>query len=118
MLAGTDNGNPFCLPGFSLHDELALMVESGVTPVGALQAATRNAAVFMEASDKYGFVGRGKVADLVLLNADPIKDNSLHHEDLRSFPGRERARSCRAGPHAGGSGDGRKGRSSKARILV
>lgn len=40
MLAGTDTPNPFCFPGFGLHDELALMVESGVTPLGALQAAT------------------------------------------------------------------------------
>lgn len=74
MLAGTDSGNPFCFPGFSLHDELALLVDSGVTPLGALQAATRNPAIFMKAEDRYGSVTAGRVADLVLLNADPLKD--------------------------------------------
>lgn len=74
MLAGTDTGNPYCFPGFSLHDELALLVESGVSPLGALQAATRNAALFMDASDKYGSVTPSKIADLVLLDADPLQD--------------------------------------------
>lgn len=74
MLAGTDTPNPFCFPGFALHDELALMVDSGVTPLGALQAATRNPAMFLNATDKYGSVAPGKVADLVLLDADPLKD--------------------------------------------
>ena len=74
MLVGTDTGNPYCFPGFSLHDELALLVEAGVTPLGALQAATRNAAIFMDASDKYGSVTSGKVADLLLLDADPLND--------------------------------------------
>jgi predicted amidohydrolase YtcJ len=74
MLAGTDVGNPFCFPGFSLHDELALLVESGVTPLGALQMATLNPAQFMHATDKYGSVTPGNVADLVLLDADPLQD--------------------------------------------
>jgi amidohydrolase family protein len=74
MLAGTDVGNPYCFPGFSLHDELALRVEAGVSPLAALQAATRNAALFMGAADKYGSVKTGMVADLVLLDADPLVD--------------------------------------------
>jgi ketosteroid isomerase-like protein len=74
MLAGTDVGNPFCFPGFSLHDELALLVESGVSPLGALQMATRNPARFMGETDKFGSVTRGKIADLVLLDADPLQD--------------------------------------------
>jgi ketosteroid isomerase-like protein len=74
LLAGTDTGNPFCFPGFSLHDELALLVESGLTPLAALQAATRNAAMFMGATDRYGSVSKGKIADLVLLDADPLQD--------------------------------------------
>lgn len=74
MLAGTDAGEPYCFPGFSLHDELVLLVESGLSPLAALQAATRNPAVFMDASDKYGSVTPGKIADLVLLDADPLKD--------------------------------------------
>jgi imidazolonepropionase-like amidohydrolase len=74
MLAGTDVGNPYCFPGFSLHDELALMVEAGVSPLAALQSATRNPAQFMDAADRYGAVSPGKIADLVLLDADPLVD--------------------------------------------
>jgi len=74
ILAGTDSGNPFCFPGFSLHDELALVVESGLTPLAALQAATRNAAIFMNAADRYRSVRKGKLADLLLLDADPLQD--------------------------------------------
>jgi hypothetical protein len=74
MLAGTDSINPYCFPGFSLHDELALLVESGLTPLAALQTATRNPAQFMDATAKYGSVAPGKIADLVLLDADPLKD--------------------------------------------
>ena len=74
LLAGTDCGNPYTLPGFGLHDELVLLVDSGLTPLAALQAATVNAAVFMRARDKYGSVARGKIADLVLLDADPLAD--------------------------------------------
>ena len=74
MLAGTDTPNPFCFPGFGLHDELALMVESGATPLAALQAATRNPALVLGATDKNGSVTAGKIADLVLLDADPLKD--------------------------------------------
>jgi Amidohydrolase family/Domain of unknown function (DUF4440) len=74
LLAGTDTGNPYCFPGFSLHDELALLVEAGLTPLAALQSATSNAAVFMNATDRYGSIARGKIADLVLLDADPLQD--------------------------------------------
>ena len=74
LLAGTDAGNPYCFPGFSLHDELRFLVESGMTPIAALQAATWNAAVFMGATDRYGSIERRKVADLVLLDADPTRD--------------------------------------------
>ena len=74
MLAGTDTGNPYCFPGFSLQDELALLVDSGLTPLSALQTATINAAVFMNATDRYGSVSKGKVADLLLLDADPLND--------------------------------------------
>jgi imidazolonepropionase-like amidohydrolase len=50
------------------------LVGSGLTPLAALQAATVNPAVFMRARDKYGSVARGKIADLVLLDADPLAD--------------------------------------------
>jgi hypothetical protein len=74
IMAGTDALGPFCYPGFSLHDELALLVEAGLTSMHALQAATRNPAVFLNVSDSLGTVESGKLADLVLLDADPIAD--------------------------------------------
>jgi hypothetical protein len=79
LMAGTDAMNPFCFPGFSLHDELALLVESGLTPLGALQAATLNPSVFLGRSD-IGTIAPGKRADLVLLDADPLSDihNTTH----------------------------------------
>lgn len=74
MMAGTDAMNPFTFPGFSLHDELALLVESGVTPLGALQMATINPAKFMEKTADLGTIEAGKAADMVLLSADPLAD--------------------------------------------
>jgi imidazolonepropionase-like amidohydrolase len=74
FLAGTDLGNAYIYPGFSLHDELALLVEAGFTPLEALKAATRNPAEFLGLLDSLGTVEKGKIADLVLLTADPLKD--------------------------------------------
>ncbi|MCX6559545.1 MAG: amidohydrolase family protein [Candidatus Aminicenantes bacterium] len=74
FLAGTDTGNPFCFPGFSLHDELTLMVEAGFTPMEALQAATLNAAIFLGRAESLGTVEKGKIADLVLLEANPLEN--------------------------------------------
>ena len=72
FLAGTDTGNPFCFPGFSLHDELALLVDAGLTPMEALQSATSNAAIFAGKADSLGTIEKGKIADLVLLDANPL----------------------------------------------
>jgi len=74
LMAGTDAMNPFCFPGFGLHDELAMMVESGLTPLAALQAATVNPARFMGRTADLGTIETGKMADLVLLSADPVAD--------------------------------------------
>jgi imidazolonepropionase-like amidohydrolase len=74
FLAGTDFLNPYTFPGFSLHDELVLLTESGLSPADALRAATLNPAVFMNATDSLGTVEPGKRADLVLLDANPLAD--------------------------------------------
>ena len=74
MLAGTDSTEPYTFPGFTLHDELAWLVTAGLTPMEALQSATRNAAEFLGRSDRQGTVEVGKDADLVLLRADPLAD--------------------------------------------
>lgn len=74
ILAGTDDINPYVMPGFSLHDELVMLVASGLTPMQALQAATLNPAKFFNQLDSIGTVEKGKFADLVLLNANPLED--------------------------------------------
>jgi imidazolonepropionase-like amidohydrolase len=74
LLAGTDSLNPFCFPGFSLHDELELFVQAGLSPMQALQAATRNPAAYRDDLDRAGTIAQGKRADLVLLDADPLAD--------------------------------------------
>jgi len=76
FLAGTDTGNPFTVPGFSLHNELALLVQAGFTPLEALQTATLNPARFLGREHDLGTVATGKLADLVLLNANPLEDIS------------------------------------------
>jgi hypothetical protein len=74
ILAGTDAPNPYCFPGFSLHDELELLVAAGLTPAAALQCATRNPARYLDKLKDVGTVEPGKLADLVLLEADPLTD--------------------------------------------
>ena len=74
ILAGTDTLNPYCFPGFSLHDELGLLVKAGLSPMDALQAATLNPARFMGKEKDFGTVETGKIADLVLLDANPLND--------------------------------------------
>jgi cytosine/adenosine deaminase-related metal-dependent hydrolase len=75
FLAGTDtNGYNPVFPGFGLHDELALLVDSGLSPLEALQCATLNPARYFGLDREMGTVEPGKAADLVLLNADPLRD--------------------------------------------
>jgi len=75
FLAGTDTGpnNPVP-PGSGLHDELELLVESGFTPMEALQTATRNPARYFGKLQDLGTLEPGKLADLVLLDANPLND--------------------------------------------
>ena len=74
MLAGSDSPNPYVYPGFSLHDELGLLVHAGLTPAEALRTATINPARFLGLTDSLGVVATGKVADLVLLDGNPLQD--------------------------------------------
>jgi hypothetical protein len=74
LLAGTDSPEPYCPPGFALHQELELLVESGLTPAAALQAATINNARSLKQGDNLGSIATGKLADLVILSADPTAD--------------------------------------------
>jgi hypothetical protein len=73
LLAGTDSGSvPFVLQAFSLHDELRLLVESGLSPMEALRAATANAAECAGRRETLGTIETGKIADLVLLEGHPL----------------------------------------------
>jgi len=74
IIAGTDVLNPYCFPGFSLHDELQLLVQAGLTPMQAIQAATSSAAEFSGRLDILGTVEVGKIADLVILTANPLEN--------------------------------------------
>jgi imidazolonepropionase-like amidohydrolase len=74
FLAGTDLANPYIYPGFSLHEELANFVAAGFTPAEALRSATYDPARYFGATDSLGTVAAGKVADLVLLDANPLSD--------------------------------------------
>jgi hypothetical protein len=74
LLLGTDPANPLVIPGFSVHEELALLVESGLTPFQALQTGTTNPAAFFHHSATSGTLAVGKQADLLLLNGNPLLD--------------------------------------------
>ena len=72
LMTGTDLGVKWISPGRSLHDELALLVDAGLTPMQALQAATRNPAHFLGVNA--GTVEPGKFANLILLDSNPLQD--------------------------------------------
>ncbi len=74
LLAGTDTPNPFCFPGFSLRDELVLLVQAGLSPLEALRSATINPARFLGMDKELGTIEPDKLADLVILDANPLQD--------------------------------------------
>jgi Amidohydrolase family len=78
IMAGTDAGflNSYDYPGIGLHEELSLFVKSGLTPPQALAAATRAGPAWFGLLDQYGSISTGKIADLVLLETNPLEDIS------------------------------------------
>jgi len=76
LLAGSDSGayNSYTYPGISLHKELEAMVAIGISPLDALRASAYNGAKFLKKSDDYGTISKGKIADIVLLNSNPLED--------------------------------------------
>ena len=76
IMAGSDFSDWGMVPGIDLHNELALLVEAGFTPLEALQAATLNPAKFLGKTKTFGTIQVGRVADLVLLDMNPLEDIS------------------------------------------
>lgn len=74
LLAGTDSGDPYVIPGFALHDELQLFVQAGVPALVAIRSATLEPARALGVADAVGSIAPGQAADLVLLAADPLAD--------------------------------------------
>ncbi|MBI1967424.1 MAG: amidohydrolase family protein [Gemmatimonadetes bacterium] len=73
IAAGSDAANQLLVPGAALHEEMALLVAAGLTPIDAITAATRHGAQLLRL-DSLGMVAPGKVADLVVLNANPASN--------------------------------------------
>ena len=77
IIMGSDaGGGAFIFHGLASHEEIGLYVEAGLTPLQAITIATRNGAEFLEKQDRQGTIEAGKLADLVILKADPLKDIS------------------------------------------
>lgn len=74
LLVGTDSPEPLVTPGFSLHQELEMLVESGIPPADVLRAATITNATVLGEKDRLGSISAGKLGDVVLLTADPLED--------------------------------------------
>jgi imidazolonepropionase-like amidohydrolase len=74
FLVGTDLAAPLTYPGSSVHEELAWLVKAGLTPMEALVAGTRNGAEAVGRLGDLGTIEKGKLADLVLLDASPLAE--------------------------------------------
>jgi hypothetical protein len=73
LLVGTDTPNPMLVPGYSLHLEMAAMVDAGIPTLAVLRAATNEAARFMREEGLWGIVAPGAAADLILVESNPLE---------------------------------------------
>ena len=74
ILLGTDSAQAYHLPGYAVHEELAMLVEAGMSPYEALAAGTRDAAEAMSKAHEFGTIQEGKRADLLLVERNPLSD--------------------------------------------
>jgi imidazolonepropionase-like amidohydrolase len=74
IVLGTDSPQIFSVPGFSIHREVRVMREAGMTPYQILESGTRRVAEYFGATGEFGTVGNGKRADLLLLDGNPLDD--------------------------------------------
>lgn len=73
MVLGTDTGNNFIFPGYSLHEEMQLMELGGMTPLDIIKMASFNAAKMLNVLETQGTIEAGKVADMILLDKNPLE---------------------------------------------
>jgi imidazolonepropionase-like amidohydrolase len=74
LLFGTDAPQLFSVPGFSIHREMALMLQTGLTPYDILRSGTKHVGDYFAHKDNFGTVAVGKRADLILVNGNPLED--------------------------------------------
>jgi len=80
IVAGTDMPNPFILPGYGLHEELALLSEAGLSNHEVIRAATFRGAELLDVASDLGTIEKGKLADLVITDGDPASDLAVLRE--------------------------------------
>ena len=73
MVLGTDTGNTFIFPGYSMHEEMQMMELGGMAPVDIIRMGSLNAAEMLQVADRLGSIETGKLADMVLLDKDPTE---------------------------------------------
>lgn len=73
LVLGTDTGNDFILPGYSLHEEMQLLELGGMNPGQIIKMGTLNAAKMLEVDDRLGSIEEGKIANMVLLDGNPLE---------------------------------------------
>jgi len=74
ILLGSDAPQQYSVPGFSIHREMALMRDSGMTPFEIIRSGTKSVGDYFKDKDQFGTIEAGKRADLILINGDPLKD--------------------------------------------
>ncbi len=74
VMLGTDANDSMVVPGFSAHHEMSLLVRAGLSPIDVLRSATTIPARYLDRTDDFGGIAKGKLADLVLLDANPLDD--------------------------------------------
>jgi imidazolonepropionase-like amidohydrolase len=77
IVAGTDAMVPYVFPGVSLHREIELLASAGLTPMQAIMAATKNASVLLGHRDRLGTLEAGKIADVLVLSANPLRTSPI-----------------------------------------
>ncbi|MEO9485620.1 MAG: amidohydrolase family protein [Ekhidna sp.] len=74
MVLGTDTGNDYNFHGYSLHEEMRILQSGGIQPIDIIKMGTMNASIMVHGQDSLGSIETGKLADMILLDANPLED--------------------------------------------